>query len=291
MHHLTPWPSLEAAWEMTESAGSGQAADGVSWSVLQDKPRTRVLRLEAPDQRSRAIKIYAVPGHLAPRSFGMSSRANREFTVMMEASRHGLPVARPRHWQEQRMLGCVRFSALTLDCIAGPDLERLLTEPEPAADRESLARMAGDVLGRFHRGGLYWATAAPRNLMLTHRDDGEPLRAIDFPYATLLGGDITGSDEAMLDLACLLRLRNGDIAFDREARRTLLGAYCAGDSAAARELDERIVLRGHLSWKGKRLKRRVRNLLRRGSRSSGRGGRFDAPSGRYEALKGEAVRF
>jgi tRNA A-37 threonylcarbamoyl transferase component Bud32 len=291
MHDLTRWPSLEAAWEMTESAGSGQAADGIAWEVLQNKPRTRVLRLEAPNHQPRAVKIYAVPGHLAPRSFGMSSRANREFTVMMEASRHRLPVARPRHWQEQRFLGCLRFSALTLDCLDGPDLERLMTELEPAADREPLARMAGDVLGRFHRAGLYWGTAAPRNLMLTHRDDVEPLRAIDFPYATMLGDDITGSDEAMLDLACLLRLRNGDIAFGDEARRALLEAYCAGDSTAARELDERIVLRGHLAWKGKRLNRRVRNLLRRGSRSSGRGGQFDPSSGRYEPLKGGAVRF
>ncbi len=291
MHDLTPWTSLEAAWETTESSGSGQAADGVAWEVLQDKPRTRVLRLEALDLQPSVVKIYAVPGHLAPRSFGMSSRANREFTVMMEASRRGLPVARPRHWQEQRVLGCLRFSALTLDCLDGPDLERLLTGPEPAADRESLARMAGDVLGRFHRAGLYWGTAAPRNLMLSHRDDGEPLRAIDFPYATLLGGDITGTDEAMLDLACLLRLRNGDIAFEDEARRTLMEAYCAGDGTAARELDERIVLRGHLAWKGKRLNRRVRNLLRRGSKSAGRGGRFDPSSGRYEPLKGEAVHF
>lgn len=287
---LSLWPSLEHAWRSTGSATQGRAAGGACWTLLQDEDRTRVLRLEAPGRPARVLKVYATPAHLAWRTLGMASRANREFTVMMEAHRGGLPLARPRYWLEQRVCGALRFSAVTLDAIQGPDLERALSRPDvDTRERTRLARLAGEVLGRFHRAGLYWATAAPRNLLLTSDADREPLRAIDLPYATQARNSITGSDDALLDLACLLRMTDGALAFDGAARRALMLAYSDGDAAAAAAMDERVVLRSHLAWKGRRLRRRVRNLLRPGARSAGRGGRYVSPSKTYRRLESGTV--
>jgi hypothetical protein len=289
---LPLWPSLHHAWRATGTGEEGRLPGEARWMLLKGEDRTRVLRLEAPGHHALVFKIYAVPGHLAWRTLGMASRANREFTVMMEAHRRGLPVAQPRYWLEQRVLGGLRYSALALDAIDGANLERLLERDETGAEeRRRLAEITGDLLGRFHRAGVYWATAAPRNLLLPAIPGREPIRAIDLPYATLSSRDITGSDDALLDLACVLRMTNGDLAFDEAERRDLLRAYCAGEEAAAQAMDQRIVLRSHLSWKGRRLRRRVRNLLRPGTRSAGRGGRYRSGTGDYEPLSGGTVFF
>ena len=208
---------------------------------------------------------------------------------MMKAHRRGLPVARPRYWLEHRVLGGLRFSALALDPVEGRDLEHELRCPELSGpERLQLASWCGALLGRFHRAGLYWATAAPRNLLRTLDTKEEPVRAIDFPYATLTAHDITRSDEAALDLACLLRLRNGDLAFTGEERKALVLAYCEGDDAAARDVDARITLRNHHAWRLRRLKRRLRKLLL-GSSSPGNAGRYDAACGSYRRLDTASV--
>ncbi len=289
MSDLLLWTNLEAAWQATGQAAGGRVADHAHWSILQDKPRSRVLRLEAPDRPGQILKIYAVPAHLGLRTLGVSSRANREFTVMMNAHRRGLPVARPIYWLEHRVLGGLRFSALALDPVEGRDLEQELRCPElSAAERLQLAGWSGALLGRLHRAGLYWATAAPRNLLRTLDANKEPVLAIDFPYATLAAHDITGSDEAALDLACLLRMRNGDLAFTGGEREALVLAYCEGSAAAARNVDAGIKLRNHHAWRLRRLKSRLRKLLM-GSSSPGKAGRYDVASGSYRRLDTASV--
>lgn len=269
---------------------AGEVSGGVRWTLLQSDARTRVLRLDEPDHPPLVLKTYAYPSHLAWRTVGMVARANREFTVMMEAHRLGLPVARPRYWLEQRVFGGLRFSALALDQLEGPHLEAELARPTLTGEaRRNHARQAGALLGRFHRAGLNWGTAAPRNLLMTADGDREPLRAIDMPYATLDLADITGSDDAMLDLETLLRMSDGAVAFEGADQEALLLAYCEDDDATARALAERIVLHSHLSWKRQRLRRRVRNLLRPGTRSAGPAGCYDDVSGAYERLNDTGV--
>lgn len=284
------WPSLRAAWAATDSGTSGVTAEnGASWNLLKGESRTRVLLLEAPGCVSIVLKIYAVPSRLAWRTLGMVSRANREFTAMMEAHRRGLPVVRPSYRLEERVAGCLRYGALALDALDSVNLETELDRPELTADeRLRLARLTGDLLGRFHRAGLQWATATPRNLLLTAQND-EPLQAIDMPYATLASGDITGTDEALMDLSCVLRMSDGRLAFDGKARSELILAYCGSSAASAHALDERVELQSHLAWKRQRLRRRVGNLLKSSARSRGAAGRYDASTGRYELLGNGAV--
>ena len=268
--HLALWPDLEAAWQATSTGERGEAAQGAGrWRLLKGEPRTRVLRLDAEGFPALVLKIYATPSRLAWRTLGMVSRANREFTVMMEAHRRGLPVVRPRYRLEVRRAGCLRYGALALEAVDGLNLESVLDRVElPAEERQRLGRLTGDLLGRFHRHGLQWATATPRNLLLLPGQE-RSLQAIDMPYATLVNNDIRGSGEALMDLSCILRMSDGRLAFDGDARRALMAAYCEGDEQAAGALDEGVQLQTHLAWKKQRLRRRVRNLLKPAVSSSG----------------------
>ncbi len=88
-----------------------------------------------------------------------------------------------------------------------------------------------------------------------------------------------------MDLSCILRMSDGRLAFEGEARKVLVLAYCNGDEPAARDLDEAIQLQSHLAWKKQRLRRRVRNLLKPAVSSSGPAGSYDAATGEYEPLE------
>ena len=288
------WPDLAQAWTVTSKAPTApsQATPGPvgrgSWRLIKCESRARVLWLETGGFTPAVLKIYRTPPHLAWRTLGLASRANREFTVMMEADRLGLPVVRPRCWLERRAWGCVEFCAITLDAIDRPNLGSWLTSG--AGGREQRLRMTaavGSLLGRFHRAGLFWGTAAPRNLLMSN-GGGDSLYAIDLPYARFHDRDITGSGQAMIDLACVQQLGAGRPAFDDRERKAMMLAYCEGDADRAGDLIAQVRMLSRKEWKRKRILGRLINLLARGTRSAGRGGVYDAQTGEYRPLDSES---
>jgi tRNA A-37 threonylcarbamoyl transferase component Bud32 len=289
------WPDLERAWQSTSqqvdqdpvtAAGTGP---GGRWRIIKTESRSRVLLLQADGAAPMVLKIYRTPPRLAWRTLGIASRANREFTVMMNAHRLGLPVVRPRYWLERRRRGRVEFSAIALDFADGPDLESwLLGGTGNPEQRLRAAAATGDMLGRFHRGGLFWGTVSTRNMILPGGDPGG-LVAIDMPYARLYDRDITGETDAVMDLGLSLQLSDGAPAFDDHEREALVRAYCAGDADRAQVMNASLRPPTHREWKRRRLLRRLRNLFTKGATSRGRGGRYDANSGDYEVLGSEAV--
>ena len=289
------WPDLARAWEATsnsESASLTRAADSVSdvrWRRIKDESRARVLWLEADGFAPAVCKIYRTPPRLAWRTFGLASRANREFTVMMEAHRLGLPVVRPRYWLERRIRGCVEFCAVILDAIDGPDLHHWLDHGDgDPGQRRRMAEATGRLLGRFHRAGLFWGTVSPRNLLMP-RDGAESLLAIDMPYARLHGHDISGDSHAMTDLGSALLLSDGRLAFDEREREALMLGYCEGDSERAQSLNATTRLLSHKEWKRQRFLRRLSNLLSPATRSAGRGGIYSIRTNEYRPIVGETV--
>jgi tRNA A-37 threonylcarbamoyl transferase component Bud32 len=289
------WPDLERAWQSTSESAAEEPdlASGTSrrshWRIIKTESRSRVLLLHADGAGPMVLKIYRTPPRLAWRTFGIASRANREFTVMMNAHRRGLPVVRPRYWLERRRRGRVEFSAIALDFADGPDLESWLIDGRAnKLQRLSAAAATGELLGRFHRGGLFWGTVSTRNMILSGGDPGR-LVAIDMPYARLYDRDITGETDAVMDLVLSLQLSDGTSAFEDGERKALVRAYCAGDEDRAQAMDAGLRLPTHREWKRRRLLRRLRNLLSQGATSRGRGGRYDANSGDYEVLGSESV--
>lgn len=285
------WPGLAQAWEATAESlpqSSREEAGGACWRLIKSETRVRVFWLETEGFSPSVFKVYRTPSRLAWRTFGLASRANREFTVMMAAHRLGLPVVRPRYWLEHRVLGCVRFSAIALDAIGGTDLQTWLTSETGKQERRRAAEATGRLLGRFHRAGLFSGTANPRNLLLPG-GDSEQLCAIDLPYARLHGRDITGSDQAMADIGRALLLSDGRHAFDDSEREAFMLGYCAGDADSARALNARLRLMSHREWKRQRFLRRLANLLSRDTRSAGRGGIYCLETSGYRLLNSEAV--
>jgi tRNA A-37 threonylcarbamoyl transferase component Bud32 len=286
------WPSLAQAWEATGDSqlqSSQEEAGGACWRLIKSETRVRVFWLETEGFSPSVFKVYRTPSRLAWRTFGLASRANREFTVMMEAHRLGLPVVRPRYWLEHRVLGCVRFSAIVLDAVDGTDLQSWLTsEAGDQQQRRRAAEATGRLLGRFHRAGLFSGTANPRNLLLPG-GDSEKMCAIDLPYARLHGRDITGSDQAMADIGRALLLSNGRHAFADDEQEAFMLGYCEGDAEGARTLKTRLRLMSHREWKRQRFLRRLANLLSGDTRSAGRGGIYCPETGGYRRLSSEAV--
>ena len=289
------WPDLTRAWEATSRGPGGtpevapEAAKGCQWRTIKTESRSRVLLLGADRCAPMVLKIYRTPPRLAWRTLGIASRANREFTVMMNAHRRGLPVVRPRYWLERRRRGRVEFSAIALDFADGPDLESWLIDGRAnEAQRLGAAAATGELLGRFHRGGLFWGTVSTRNMILPGGDPGR-LVAIDMPYARLYDRDITAETDAVMDLGLSLQLSDGAPAFDDGERKALVRAYCAGDADRAQAMDAGLRPPTHREWKRRRLLRRLRNLFSQGATSPGRGGRYDANTGDYEVLGSEAV--
>ena len=156
------------------------------------------------------------------------------------------------------------------------------------AQRLGAAAATGELLGRFHRGGLFWGTVSTRNMILPGADPGR-LVAIDMPYARVQSGDLRGKPQAMMDLALVLQLSDGQPAFDDREREALIRAYCAGDAEQARALEEQLTLPSHREWKRKRLLRRLSNLFSGGASSAGRGGRYESSAGAYFPLDSGAV--
>lgn len=292
------WSSLEETWKATAKQplayqnGLVHAAAKTTndWQLIKSESRVRVILLDPATPHLPVIcKIYRTPWHLLWRTTGMVSRANREFTALMEAHRHGLPVVCPRYWAEARLLGTVTFSAIGLEMLAGSNLEQSLKNKHTSsAQRMRLARESGVLVSQLHRGGLYWATAYPRNILL-QQDVNAKMLAIDMPYAHWLGHDLTASDTALIDLRGMLKCEKEDWGFNQKERMEFFLGYCSDDMALVSELMPLATPHSALQSKLERLKRRAAHVLLNSPRSAGRGGAYHAADSSYHQRDKQAI--
>ena len=296
MTEVEYWPSLAAAWKESETcevvslstAIHSSAPAKKDWQLIKSESRARLLLLEThPSQRRIICKIYRVPPQLSWRTVGMVSRANREFTALMKAHRAGLPVVCPFGWSEERRFGCVTYSAIQMELVTGRNLEEVLRDRNTdAGERINQARETGKLLSTLHSGGLFWATAVPRNILV--RDtSGERLQVIDTPYAQLQGRDITGSKMALADLCSIVRSRHFDWGFDRQEQLEMLLAYCGNDERTAAGLNSLVAPPSRFQSKLARLRNRSANVLLSGPRSAGSGGRYKVSNKSYYKTDGQ----
>lgn len=292
------WSCLEEAWEATDNCPLVSSDEAIQsspksnsdWKLIKNESRVRVILLEPAAPHAPVIcKIYRTPWHLAWRTIGMVSRANREFTALMEAHRHGLPVVCPRYWMETRIIGGLLFSAIILEAITRNNLEQLLKNKDlTKLERMWLARETGVLLGELHRGGLYWATARPRNILLQQGINAKML-AIDMPYACWHGHDLTGSDSALIDVLGMLRCKNEDWQFNQKERMEFFLGYCADDVGKASELEPLAVSHSTRQSKLERFKGRFTNVLFSSPRSPGRGGIYHSSDASYQLRDSQAI--
>ena len=291
MSEVQYWSSLENAWAATErcevtpiaKAVSAPAKSDNSWQLIKSELRVRLLLLDPEPPHSRVIcKIYRIPAHLAWRSLGMVSRANREFTALMEAHRHGLPVVCPHSWMEARTLGALSFSAISLELVQGINLETVLQDENTTTEqRQQLARATGILLRKLHTTGMYWGTAYPRNVLLQQGGDIE-LMVIDTPYAHWHGRDLSGTESALTDLRGMFRAKKGNWGFNQQEQKQLLLGYSADNVNTVEKLQTQVKPRTRLKAKFDRLKQRSANVLISSPRSPGKGGRYDCKRQSYQ---------
>jgi tRNA A-37 threonylcarbamoyl transferase component Bud32 len=284
------WSSLEDAWAATERRPLTPIGDAVraapkadnSWKLIKSEARVRLILLDPEPPHARVIyKIYRIPAHLSWRSFAMVSRANREFTSLMESHRRGLPVVCPCSWLEARTLGCLNYSAISLELVQGINLEQALRDTDTGAEKRlQLARETGSLLNRLHSAGMYWGTAFPRNILLQQNEKPE-LLVIDTPYAHWHRKSLIGSDFALSDLRSMIRAKNGGWGFDLTEQKALFQEYSNNDPIAIAELQQLAVLRSRIQSKLERLKRRSLNVLLSSPRSPGKGGVYDVGDAAY----------
>lgn len=292
MNEKRYWSGLRTAWKAIwddPSHVSFSEQDHGSWKLIKSEPRTQVILLQPGTSHKPLIcKIYKTPRHLAWRTIGLASRANREFTALMVAHRRGLPVVRPRYWIEERELGQVTYSAITLEFIEGANLEEIMKSKPKSELRKRLAHKAGAFLRQLHRSGLYWATACPRNIMMPQGPDSKML-AIDMPYVRWLDRNLYGGEAALSDMRNMLRCKNQDWGFDPEERREFLMGYCKGDTLMAAGLEPLVKPLSIRRSKLKRIKSRSADVLLNYPRSPGKGGIYCPSDGSYRVRDSKVI--
>lgn len=289
------WSSIEQAWAATEHCSVASINDTIlatpkgesSWTLIKREARVRLIIFDpAPPQQRIICKIYRVPAHLGWRTLGMVSRANREFTALMEAHRKGLPVARPHSWQELRVFGCVRFSSVSLELVTGINLKDLLSRKlTPDDQRLQLAWEKRHLLRKLHKSGLQWGTAFSRNITMQNSKhpvaDKPLLRVIDTPYAIWYDADISGESTTLSDLRNVIQVKHNGVGFTDLERTQLILGYCGDDMHNHSNLISQLQPRPRNVAKLERWRRRCTNVLVHSLRSQRPGGRYDEATGAY----------
>lgn len=286
------WSGIEQAWADTENCPlqsltgliNSPAKGDNSWALVKRESRVRLILIDQDSAKERLIcKIYRVPGKLGWRTFGMVSRANREFTALMEAHRSGLPIVRPHSWRDARRFACLTFSAITLKVVQGNNLEDLLAGSELTPEnRRQLAADKGRLLAKLHAAGMYWGTAYPRNVMVQPSADPS-LLVIDTPYSQWHKQELAGSASALDDLRSAVQVTADGVGFSAAERYELLSAYCGDNTALLESLLAQLKPRRRVVKKWQRLSSRISNVMFRSPRSRGSGGVYSQDDGQYQS--------
>ena len=254
------------------AAGETDLATDREW-LLKTESRVRILLHavdgEADSKAVRAVsKIYRTPPALAWRTLGLVSRAKREFNTLSIAFERNVPVVQPLAWSDNRSFGCVRFNQLTMAYVPGETLVEFMQRARQAdgPDQDQADRVVvgvGELLASLHRAGIVWGTAVPRNVMVYRSGTGPfSVAAFDFPYASCLGSDVSGSRFAHTDLWWMAGGCAFDCQFDNRMLNLFYSAYIGGAGVQLSELRSQV----EQLTKSKRLANRMHGRIKQAFR-------------------------
>lgn len=217
--------------------------------VLKDEPGTRVV-LTIDGGEARVTKTYRNRGLALLQTFARRSRAAREHDNLRAVAALDLPCTPALAWSERRRWGLVAESTLVTRYL--PDTVPLkqtladLPRDRAFATRRRLVTAMARLVAALHRGGILWATAMPRNVLVVGDPTAARLAICDVPTALHAGRPLHGTALARIDLfdAAFSPSRRSDFSAT-ERWRWLLG-YCDGDRVRATGLWRRLARRGRL---------------------------------------------
>ena len=256
-------------------AGETDLATDREW-LLKTEPRVRVL-LHAVDGAAdskavRAVsKIYRTPPALAWRTFGLVSRAKREYKTLEVAFERDVLVVQPFGWSDIRSFGCVRFNQLTMAYVPGETLIEFMQRSRQAdgpdqAQADRVVAGVGELLASLHHAGIVWGTALPRNVMVFRSGPGPfNVAAFDFPYASCLGSDVSGSRFADTDLWWMAGGCVADCGFDERMLELFYSAYIGDTGAQTSQLRSQV----EQLTQSQRLANRIRGRIKQAFRKHG----------------------
>lgn len=156
--------------------------------VLKSEPLTSVSVVDVGGARL-VLKIYEQPAWLRWRTLLMPARAAREWHNLVRVFGAGVPCVEALAWDEERVRGCVRRSALVTRFVAeAPSLKQVLTSERTPRRRRELALALGALVRRLHAAGVLGARITPRNVLVTAGTD--PLVLLDLPAAVTFPFDL-----------------------------------------------------------------------------------------------------
>jgi len=275
---MDPCGNAESLWTRAGNArpvaaGVTDLATSLEW-LLKTESRVRVL-LHAVDGSAdgktvRLVsKIYRTPPALAWRTFGLVSRAKREFKTLDVAYERNVPVVQPFGWSDTRLLGCVRFNQLTMAYVPGETLIEFMQRSRQAGgpdqdQADGVVKGVGELLASLHRAGIVWGTAVPRNVMVFHSGPGPiSVAAFDFPYASCLGSDVTGSRFAHTDLWWMAGGCAIDCGFDDRMLELFYSAYVGDAGVQSSELRSQVEQLTNFQRLANRIRGRIKQAFRK----------------------------
>jgi hypothetical protein len=274
---MDPCYDAESLWARAGNArlpiaGETDLATDLEW-LLKTESRVRVfLHAVDGDANGGAVrivsKIYRTPPALAWRTFGLVSRAKREFKTLKVAFERKVPVVQPFGWSDTRTFGCMRFNQLSMAYVPGETLIEFMQRHKQAggpdqAQTDRVVAGVGELLASLHRAGIVWGTALPRNVMVFPAGPGSfSVAGFDFPYASCLGSDVSGSRFAHTDLWWMAGGCAADCGFDERMLELFYLAYIGGTGIQASELRSRV----EQLTKSQRLANRIRGRIKQAFR-------------------------
>ena len=181
----------------------------------------------------------------------------REFENLTWLRRHGYGAPKPLFAAAFLRHGLPLFQALVTEEVPDATTLRQLLEAGPSPVRTPAVEELGRLVAGLHAQGFVHRDLFPRNLLVTHGEDGPRLHFLD----AWRGGPRRGLRGPTYDIACLLLYAPSLLERDEEA--LLLATYFDARAQEGAPLD-----REHLLARAARMRRRlVLHLERRGRHS------------------------
>ncbi len=174
--------------------------------------RSAVAELNLPEGHF-FLKVYAYSGPWRLRTFGVASRAGREYRNLLKLAELGFSVPRPAAWGQARTLGFLSESFVMTDAIEDPvsiwtyvyEREKAAFPWPPRAERLRLMVEFARSLRRAHEEGFFIHTLRSKNVLLTRDGDRYRVNVIDVPFAGIWRWRLMPRRGRVRDLASLMK--------------------------------------------------------------------------------------
>jgi len=217
----------------------GEVAAKWGAALPSRRERSTVADLKLPEGHY-FLKVYAYSGRWRLRTFGIASRALREYRNLIRLGELGFRVPQPVAAGQSRTLGFVSDSFVMTRAVENPVpmwtyVYEAAKAPFPFPGRGERLRLIDDfarLLRKAHEEKFFIHTLRSKNVLLTKEGDRYAVHVIDVPFAGIWRWKLFPRAGRVRDLASLLKW--GRALLSRTERMRFARIYGA-DRALLRE--------------------------------------------------------